>query len=202
MKKLILALFGILTLGLVCGSNVFAESLPDKTFVLSASNINQNYSFCSGNCSGYNYLTISTNFDTNDNIRFSFNDGSTYYLNINPSRISSAVFSLNSFSSLQYVPSAQTNAHLTGDHTITFTLSAQPSGCSGIVPDGSTTITSNGTYDVTSLSSVTVDVPINLPPFVQIIIDAFWQYHVYFAGAVVSLIAIFLVYRLLRGRLR
>lgn len=38
--------------------------------------------------------------------------------------------------------------------------------------------------------------------YVQVVMDSFWNYHTAFAGSVVALIAIFLVYRIIKGRLR
>lgn len=38
--------------------------------------------------------------------------------------------------------------------------------------------------------------------YVNVVIEAFWQYHIAFAQCAAALIAIFLVYRLLKGRLK
>lgn len=38
--------------------------------------------------------------------------------------------------------------------------------------------------------------------FINVVLDAFWKYHTVFAGAVASLIAIFVVYRIIKGMLR
>lgn len=38
--------------------------------------------------------------------------------------------------------------------------------------------------------------------FIQVVIDAFWKYHIGFAGAAAAILAIFFVYRIIKGRLR
>ena len=72
---------------------------------------------------------------------------------------------------------------------------------------GSINISENGTFDVSNYSTAVVSVPqttvvSDITPYSNLVVDSFWQYHTAFAGSVVALIAIFLVYRLLKGRLR
>lgn len=72
---------------------------------------------------------------------------------------------------------------------------------------GSINITENGTFDVSSYASAIVNVPVEnvtteLTPYSNLVVDSFWQYHKAFAGAVAGIIVIFLVYRLLKGRLK
>ena len=65
---------------------------------------------------------------------------------------------------------------------------------------------------ITLTDSISSNCPEPTPPdpcvpdenshYVQAVMDSFWNYHTAFAGSVVALIAIFLVYRLLKGRLR
>lgn len=38
--------------------------------------------------------------------------------------------------------------------------------------------------------------------FIQVVIDAFWKYHIGFASAAAAILAIFFVYRIIKGRLR
>lgn len=72
---------------------------------------------------------------------------------------------------------------------------------------GSNTFSSNVTFTLMeSLPSNTPDCPPCIQDenshYVQVVMDSFWNYHTAFAGSVVALIVIFLVYRLIKGRLR
>ena len=72
-----------------------------------------------------------------------------------------------------------------------------------VVPTGTINITSNGSFDVSSYGTAVVNVPNEEnSQFMGIVIDSFWQYHVAFASAIVGIIAIFLVYRIIKGRIR
>lgn len=93
-----------------------------------------------------------------------------------------------------------------GSGTVTVSTSDNI-GASCPTISGSINITENGTFDVSSYASAIVNVPVEnvtteLTPYSNLVVDSFWQYHKAFAGAVAGIIVIFLVYRLLKGRLK
>lgn len=198
MKKFILALFGVLPLGImVLSQDVSAVS--DYSVVQTQ---NVQFYVCDDSsttiphCSDYSYLSIENTGDPYSQTSTGPIINNSLYGGLG---VSGHIYlSLSGVNSIR-VNGFQTPAGIVGDINVTYTLTSSV----GITPTGSLTITSNGTFNVSSYAEAIIDVPYyDSPPFVQIVIDAFWQYHTYFAGAVVSLIAIFLVYRLIRGRLR
>ena len=87
-------------------------------------------------------------------------------------------------------------------NTFEFQFTDSLSSASGNLP-----ITQNGTFDISQYASVTVNVPqenitTELAPYSDLVVDSFWQYHKAFASAVAAIIVIFLVYRLLKSRLK
>lgn len=78
--------------------------------------------------------------------------------------------------------------------------------CDSITPPaGTLNITENGTYDVTQYASAVVNIDqtiSDLPPYSELVVDSFWKYHVAIAGGLASIFAVFVVYRIIRSRLR
>ena len=202
-KKPILfsVIFGfVICFGLITSNDVFAVS--DLTTVLNASNYTsyQNQALfptCNDTqcLSQYHYLSLSYtgNVSTATNFVFKglrgFNDLRVYV---------DTVYKIDGSTSLE-IPSM----YIYGTQEYTFTLSENPPSQACPPPSGSLTISANGTYDVSEYGSVDVNVPTGEDSrFMGVVIDSFWQYHVAFASACVGIIVIFLVYRLIKGRLR
>lgn len=200
LKKILLSCFAIFALTFLLSSNSYAVSdlvkTYDNSFPYSSDVI------CSDSCSSYKYLYVESNLPYN---------GSSPYLSASYGGITSAfqlralpvLYNFESYTgsdSFSYLEMKSIN-NIPSGVTITVTLSENnPAG--GVTPEGSLSITSNGTYDVTNYASAVVNIDSELPPYSELVVDSFWQYHTAFGGAVVAIIAIFLVYRVIRGRLR
>lgn len=147
--------------------NVFADSNPTYTLSLDPSsdivlcdNDSPGTSVMNSACSDYTYLTIDTTgfssaSDRNQFLRYSVTSTSVWASTENyyPFFHNKQIITLNNAVKVTVFASSDFSSG-----SFTFTLSTQPVGCTGIVPEGDLDITSNGTYDVTSLSSVTVDI--------------------------------------------
>ena len=118
--KICFALAFLMGFTFIYSDNSYA--LEDKSFTISTSNLNVNHVFCSSDCSNYHYLIIETNFNTNDNVRMTFYTDSSWYSYIIPYRMNKVIIDIKSFNFLEYRSSSQTNVFITGDNTITFTL--------------------------------------------------------------------------------
>jgi len=183
MKKFLAIIISILTLSFI-SLPAFADSPADIVYVIDSSNESTSYTLCdnsgSVSCSGYNYVFIDYNFTTTTNTYFNLaidNISNRVYW---PKVQYNQVYSLNNPSKVGYGV-AQTG--LQSGQTITITLSASQ-GCPACpTPEP-------------------CPEPVDAPYFVQLVIDAFWKYHIAFAGGAVAILAIFLVYRVIKGRLR
>ena len=205
-KLLILAIISVLTFGLFSAGSVSAIS--DQTYTVTSSNSSLTLCGSGSNytCSDYSYLILESDIQYVNNsrtyaIQYTVRDGGNVS-NIQRNVIYNfpGVLTFDIPSNVEQIQGWAINSLSSGD-SFTITLSESPGG-GGIIPSGSLSITSNGTYDVTNYASATVDIASDLPPYSQLVVDSFWQYHTAFAGAVVAIIAIFLVYRLIKGRLR
>lgn len=208
MKKIkyyILAIFFVLTLCLVPVGRVSA--LSDQVYTVTSTG---DLMFCANDissvvdCTGYKYLLIETNFGVNiynassSLVYFINNNSTNTYLSLNSP---SVILDIDGFTRLRLF-TIQGSSNLPSGWSITYTLSESNPYATGITPEGNIDLSSNGTFDVTNYATATIDVPSDLPPYSQLVVDSFWQYHTAFAGAIVAIIAIFLVYRLIKGRLR
>lgn len=184
MKKF-LAILITVCFGLFFQQNVFADSNPTVTFTggTSVSNSVAWFPDCDATCfSQYSYLKISVPTPL-----------SSFYSNVRVSMVNTQIFvdsyislsSSDSYYKLEGNPisikfSQNTTPPTTFIAELVSELGPQPEPCPEPepCPDCET------------------------PPFVQIVVDAFWKYHVAFAAAVPAILVIFLVYRLIKGRLR
>lgn len=183
--KYILLLLFLPFIGLYFVKN--ASAISDYTFTIDQTTTTSTL-ICSNDtsdnkplCSDYQYLKIDVNSFSQGELALQarFQSPATFFAfsSVNTS-FSSVVYSLNSLYKIRVGGSS----NLPSSYTIKLTFSENPfSDCPEPEP-----------CPVCSDSSA----------FIQIIIDAFWKYHIAFAGIVVPLIAIFLVYRLLKGRLK
>lgn len=193
MKKLriyILAFITVFTLSLV-GFNVYADEIPvDISTSINASN-NNNVYLCgdpnnsnSPSCSVYSYLTISVTGADPDvqgtyTARLKYNNGDVFYGISSRNTVIRVVLP----GSVQYIYTNNWSSYFSSlpNAVVTFTLSASD-GC--------------------TCPSCPVCDDCTFPPFIQAIIDVFWDYHRAFSGAVAGIIVIFLVYRLIKSRVR
>lgn len=199
--KVILAIICVLSLSLI-SLNVFAKDDISVDVSTSLTQIcSSDTPFNSGFC-GYNYFIISTE---NNVSGFQCRAYDSNHSQIGSTVVVSYISSYFVFDNIEFSATniSSISCRITSSGSGTFILTDNAPR----FPTGSMTITENGTYDVINYATASVNVPTqtvvsDLPPFVDTIMDSFWQYHVAFAAAIVPLIAIFLVYRLLKGRLR
>lgn len=147
--------------------NVFADTNPTYTLSLDPSSDiilcdddSPSTSAMLSKCSDYNYMTIDTTgfssaSDRSQFLRYSVTSTSVWSSTENyyPFFHNKQIITLNNSVKVTVFASSDFSSG-----SFTFTLSNQPVGCTGIVPEGDLNITTSGTYDVTSYSSVTVDI--------------------------------------------
>lgn len=169
-KTIRLAIFLSMFFGCLLGfnnGNVFADSNPTYTLSLDPSSDvvlcdddSPNTSVMLSKCSDYSFLTIeasgfSSASSRNEVLRFGVTSTSVWSSNEQffPFFHDKQIITLNNAVKVTVYSGSDFSSG-----SFTFTLSTQPVGCTGIVPDGDLNITSNGTYDITQYSSVTVDI--------------------------------------------
>lgn len=207
MKKLSLVLFAIFSLTFV-SVPVFADEVQDQVYTINSST---SIDLCGGSssytCSDYSYLILDTSIDNVSTgerkwaIQYTIRSGGSVS-NVQRNVVYNfpGVFNFDITPGVEKIIAWGIGALQSGE-SFTLTLSNSPGG-GGIIPEGSLSITSNGTYDVTNYASVDVNIDSSLPPFVDIVIDAFWKYHVAFAASIPAILAIFFVFRFIKGRIR
>lgn len=140
-------------------------SRPSSDFNL-CDNDSPSTSVLNSSCSDFSLLTIdATGFSSSSSrvevLRYGITSlavwsiGYTYY----PFYNNQLVISLNNTAKFSVFASSDFSSG-----SFTFTFSNDPIGCSGIVPDGSITLSSNGEYDVSSYATAIVDVPAVVEP--------------------------------------
>lgn len=164
--------------------------------------------------SNYNYITVTatgsfpaTNLSTPQKRKiFSYTNGAFTTEYLYPNYIQTKIVhcsdvpNYNSCDKMAIITTAFSS--IPDNESVSIVLSENPI-LGGDPPSGSLSISANGTYNVSNYASVDVNVPTGEDSrFMGIVIDSFWQYHVAFASACVGIIVIFLVYRIIKGRLR
>lgn len=205
MKKIgvILSILTVLTLSFITNNNVSAVSDLVYTIDNSPSNNTTSLSLCNNNCSDYDYLYIEvldSSFLAAYNPSISvFAGDSTSGFNFRPV-INHKILCEIPSNAVSYTLNVNYSNISSGSYKVVFT-NDNPFA-TGVTPEGTLDVVANGTYDVTNYASVNVDVDSSLPPFVNIVIDAFWKYHVAFAAAIPAILAIFFIFRFIKGRVK
>lgn len=201
MKKIkyyILALFSVLTLCLVPVGHVSAVSDVSATYT-SAPAIGDNvFPTCTDLAclSQYSYLIVEINSPVlnNSRPRALLHCGGTVYFPVSPAN-DFAVYSLASlkssgdFGRMQFYYVSE----FPFTSGITFTLSETYQ--TGITPEGTLDITSNGTFDVSNYASASVEVE-ESSFIVQLFSKGFWGVATAIVSLIVPVFALFLVFRL------
>ena len=210
MKKfgIILAILFVLAFGLLPSSGVYADESADVSVTLNSapSEWSNVFPTCTDTClDNYDYLIISIN---SPNYSFS-STAPWFYIRYDGSNQRQFTVSISSTYSVYTLPFngspnnfLQWRGNLPSEifnSGVTLTLT---NSLGGIIPEGTLDVSTNGTYDVTNYASVNVNVDSSLPPFVNIVVDAFWKYHVAFAAAIPAILAIFFIFRFIKGRVR
>lgn len=206
-KKLLFTLLAIFGFTLLFSGESFADS-PSYTIssdpgttVYLCSNTPGLTTVFSVPCTDYSYLNVELTPTSASRLQLWYSTNKNFPLD-------SSVMSTFSIK----IPSTLTQINLSSGYfvfsdggSMTFSLSDTPIG--SIVPTGSLSISENGTYDVTNYASAVVNIPTetvvtDLPPYSALVVDSFWKYHVAIAGGLASIFAIFVVYRIIKSRLR
>ena len=185
MKKITAILLAILCFSLCFVTPSYAEGVQDIVYVVNAQNASTSHDLCYGSaCDGYNYLFIDFSDTANGLYYFTmtFNvNGTRYYA---PYDLLSGVYSL---------PSTRQRINY-GAGNIGNYFSA--------FPNATITLTLSENKGCPSCPSCPECEDCTRPPFIQMVIDSFWQYHVAIAATLPAILGIFFVYRLIKGRLR
>lgn len=200
-KFLYILLFGfIIVLGSSYADNVSATSSPVKSYTTNSNNFTTQPLCENNDCVGYNYIHIWIENWTAPASGYTFfnvtNSGNEWF------RIN--FFDTTYVDKQYYFPIVPTGSNLGIKFQYGTTVNWEyVDSLGGTAPVGTINITSNGSYDVSSYGTAVVEVPNEEnSQFMGVVIDSFWQYHVAFASASVGIIVIFLVYRIIKGRLR
>lgn len=186
-KRVILSILCALILSLTA-IPAFADEPADVVYTLNAST-NPGV-FCGGNsgvtCSDYSYLMIDSNFIQSD---FS-----------NPGvAINLALYASFSNVTTQYNQGIGFSRHIVFSLSDISKLESWWVGSTNVFPqDWEVKLTLTNDFENCPTPEPCPD-PVEAPYFVQLVIDAFWKYHVAFAGGAVAILAIFLFYRLVKG---
>lgn len=186
MKRFILIIFSIIGISLFFNSDTFAVSDISVTYNSSVSQWSNVFPSCVDSClDDYSYLSVK--FNNPD-----FSVGSLrLYMRFDGSNNRNLIISTGSSSSvysLSYNGSA--NNYLQFGQTIDFSQF------------GSVTFTLSDHFGQPCPDCPDCEDPEENSRFIQVVLDAFWKYHIAFAGVAAALIAIFLIYRVLKGLLR
>ena len=186
MKKILLVLFFIFGLGLLFSHNSYAD-VSDYTYNWSWSN-HPSYILCGGDsgrsCSDYTYVIFNPSGTCSDNLP------SFYVYGLGSSSVNNMVSPCSQViapiggSILRLTGGQYLESRYSGDISITLTNSISSCNCPEPEPQEP------------------CDDPEENSRFIQVVIDAFWKYHIAFAGCAAALIAIFVLYRIIKGLLR
>ena len=191
MKKFLAIIISILTLSFI-SLPAFADSPADISITLSPSTTGSVY-ICGGtsdnSCDGYNYLIV--NINSGSSVR---SYDSTITANFYDSSLGTIVNGRISAS-----PLSDSLVLSLASSDMTSLYFTKPAWLS----DGSVSIVLSTSQGCPACPTPEpCPEPVDAPYFVQLVIDAFWKYHTAFAGGAVAILAIFLVYRVIKGRLR
>lgn len=186
MKKFILAIILVLSLSLTA-LPAFADSPADITYTVNSSNYTTDYYLCnnSASCSGYNYLIVDwPSAQASQYFNFSLSTGS---LRVTSNQITTQfIYYLDNVTTVKFSGSSGTLASYFGG--------------SG-VPDIQIKLSASQGCPSCPTPEPCPD-PVEAPYFVQLVIDAFWKYHIYFAGVLVSIIVLIIVFKFIRKAIK
>lgn len=196
MKKFLFGLLFVLTFGLFSFSDTFALDDVSKTFTVS-STYESNEIFSDALTRQYQYLivtfsnptavTSNSNHYPTGNIEFVYNR-TRYYLDKSSALTLYSLPLINTnYINIKgvYWNEAMNFATYLSDTDLTFTLTNNLPG-----------------YGTGCPQPEPCEDPEENSRYINVVIDAFWKYHIAFAGAAAGILAIFFVYRIIKGRLR
>ena len=180
MKRAILVIITILCFGIFAYNNTYA--VEDVVYNID-SNSTFPFSICEPTgdviCSNYSFVKVEPTPA------------------VTPSNANNSYFLLSGFYGTR-VPTFTTSLFGIGQYTPSISVSSWNSNLSSLK------ITLTNSVNTTCPEPPAPDCPdpSENSQFINVVLDAFWKYHTVFAGAVASLIAIFVVYRIIKGMLR
>lgn len=206
LKKILLSCFAIFGLAFVFSFDTYADTVQSYTYDISYPQASDFYIYKSDNTNPYNFtpkyfkLVVENSNTSGTNYTFRFFRGSSYCFAVQlPLNSNSYTYPLTfnsdwtvcSYSNSDvYIPSADIRENFTYKVTL---YSDVPTV---LIPEGSISITSNGTYDVTNYATAVVDVSTTNTWVVELFKDGFWGIMTALVALIVPVLVLFLVFRL------
>lgn len=189
MKKLSVIILTILCLTLSLVPSVYADEVQDVSFTYTEADTSVHY-LCGGttgvSCSGYQYIFLNFVGSDTDNtqrtLRYTMGTDVGYMtgIGVTPSSVYTLPSSFNELNIVWYG---------SGNFFTSF-------------PNATVTVTLSASKGCPACPSCPACEDCTRPPFVKMVIDSFWQYHVAIASTLPAILGIFFVYRLIKGRIR